>query len=598
MADGLTRVESFPFDSRADGYDVDGYPVYDRAVGASMLRSTFEKFFTDGVFGTPADALQIEKAESGLAVTIRPGTFIIDGAMGGIPSTSDPMKITLERETVNGNIAYAIMLRIDNNDDTRSLYFRVAKGEAAASPVPPEPDRTSPNVYEYRLGYVVLPNGAKDMSSATVTNEKGTLMCPYAAPFEEIDLSEVVSDAQKQADAALDQYLEYVEEYYDLVLSAVDGTTAAHLQEQIDELKSSGGIAEAIDPNYLAYQDPDGDLVNKVGIVANAVGTRELKDAAVTEGKLADLSVTDMKLSYKIQDLLGIMTTEGWDYQKYLSYMNSLPSTAEKEAFVNKYVTSSTFQSWQLQNEVAFVNAAPASTQLKLARYIQWGTLDAETMFTTIKQLPAVAQPSVVGNTWNVNCGSYGVNKFKVIGINHDNMVSGGKALITMEATKPFILMEGVTSRSQYFGEYNQWPLSSTLEDLYSKIEETYKSRIVQVHKQKVVQGTDYNYSVKSYPVHAFTLSELEYAGSNTYGLPGWTESRYQYYAEGGSYVHEKNTTSDTGYMMLMRSPGIGGSQTYYPVMSFANYYGSPRLESGIQADANQTHCPAFCLNF
>lgn len=591
----LTRLESYPFDSNPPStYDDYGRPVYDRAVGARMLRYTYEQFFSDGVFGTPANALQIGKASTGLAVTVQPGMFIINGSIGAV--VSEPITLQLASSAPQGVVKYAIMLRYDNNQAYRSLYFRVVAGEAGGDA--PTPETGTPEVKEYRLGYVTVPSGSTDMGAATITNEKGTVTCPYSAPFEEIDLSEVVSDAQNQADAALDQYLDYVKEYYDLVLSAVDGTTAGHLQEQIDELKSSGGIADAIDPNYLAYQDPDGDLVNKVGIVENAVGTRELKDAAVTEDNLADLSVTDMKLSYKIQDLLGIMTTEGWDYQRYLDYMNSLTSTAEKEAFVNKYVTSSTFQSWPLQNEVAFVNAAPASTQLKLARYIQWGTLDVETMFTTIKQLPAVAQPSVVGNAWNVNCGSYGVNKFKVIGINHDNMVSGGKALITMEATTPFILMKGVTSRSQYFGEYDQWPLSSTLEDLYSKIEETYKSRIVQVYKQKIVQGSNYNYSIKTYPVHAFTLSELEYAGSNTYGMPGWTESRYQYYAEGGSYVHEKNETSDTGDMMLMRSPGIGGNQTYYPVMSFSNYYGKPRLESGIQADANQTHCPAFCLNF
>lgn len=594
-AGNLTRLESYPFDSNPPTtYDDYGRPVYDRAVGARMLRYTYEQFFSDGVFGTPANALQIGKASTGLAVTIQPGMFIINGSVGAV--VGEPITLQLASSAPQGVVKYAIMLRYDNNQAYRSLYFRVVAGEAGGDV--PEPESGTPEVKEYRLGYVTVPSGSADMSAATVTNEKGTVVCPYSAPFEEVDLSEVVADAQNQANAALDQYLKYVKEYYDLVLSAVDGTTAGHLQEQIDELKSSGGIADAIDPNYLAYQDPDGDLVNKVGIVENAVGTRELKDAAVTEDNLADLSVTDMKLSYKIQDLLGIMTTEGWNYQRYLDHMNGLPSTAEKEAFVNTYVTSSTFQSWSLTNEIAFVNAAPASTQLKLARYIQWGALDVETMFTTIKQLPAVAQPSVVGNAWNVDCGSYGVNKFKVIGINHDNMVSGGKALITMEATKPFILMKGVTSRSQYFGEYDQWPLSSTLEDLYSKIEETYKSRIVQVYKQKIVQGSNYNYSVKAFPVHAFTLSELEYAGSNTYGTPGWTESRYQYYAEGGSYVHEKNTTSDTGYMMLLRSPGIGGNQTYYPVMSFANYYGSPRLDSGIQADANQTHCPAFCLNF
>lgn len=297
MADGLTRVESFPFDSRADGYDVDGYPVYDRAVGASMLRSTFEKFFTDGVFGTPADALQIEKADSGLAVTIRPGTFIIDGAMGGIPATSDPMKITLESGTVNGNTAYAIMLRIDNNEDTRSLYFRVAKGEASASPVPPEPDRTSLNVYEYRLGYVVLPNGAKDMSSATITNEKGTALCPYAAPFEEIDLSEIVSDAKNQAVEAMTVLLEEFTKYKGVVDSALDDSTATYLQQQITELQQSQGVdlSTEVDDETIEYSQVGVDAKKFLRVKDGGIDLDALAQAVVnrllpeTLGNLGDV---------------------------------------------------------------------------------------------------------------------------------------------------------------------------------------------------------------------------------------------------------------------------------------------------------------------
>lgn len=156
----ITRVESFPFDSKADGYDADGYPVYDRAVGAAMLRSVFEKYFSDGVFGEPADALQIKKAATGLAVTINPGIFIINGAMGGWRTSSDPATITLTQSAPQGNTAYGIMLRYDENDTEgtgRSLSVRVVAGDAASSPQPPAPDQTSPGVMEYRLGYVVVP---------------------------------------------------------------------------------------------------------------------------------------------------------------------------------------------------------------------------------------------------------------------------------------------------------------------------------------------------------------------------------------------------------------------------------------------------------
>lgn len=263
----IARIESFPFDSSPDGYDDDGYPIYDRAVGAQILRDVFGRFFTGGVFGTPADALEIGKGESGLVATVKPGMFIINGAMGGI-SGDDPMTVTLDAEAPKGKIAYGIMLRYNESDDTatgenvgRSLSIRVVKGDASADPTPPAPDRETPGVYEYRLGYVTVPSGATDLSGATVTNEKGTEVCPYAAPFEEIDLSAVVNDAKGQAaqiTEAVRQYGEmfknnvnqsiseleqYLNENMEFIDSAINGTTAGHLQQQIDAIK----IAELTD---------------------------------------------------------------------------------------------------------------------------------------------------------------------------------------------------------------------------------------------------------------------------------------------------------------------------------------------------------------
>ena len=230
----LSRVESFPFDSRSDGYDADGYPVYDRAVGASMLRETFKKFFSDGVFPSPGDALQISKG-SGLTVTIQPGIFIIRGAMGGY--ITDAHSLTLDTAAPQGNIAYGIMLRYDETEQHRSCYLRVVRGDAGSSPKPPAPDQSTPGVMEYRLGYVTVPSGATDLTSATVTNEKGLASCPYAAPFEEIDVSEVIAQIQADAQVVYDNFMGQLDSYLQLIASALDDTTAGYLQNQINDLK-------------------------------------------------------------------------------------------------------------------------------------------------------------------------------------------------------------------------------------------------------------------------------------------------------------------------------------------------------------------------
>lgn len=230
----LERLESFPFDSKFDGYSDDGYPVYDRAVGASMLRETFKQFFSDGVFGTPADAWQITKVD-GLSVKVAPGTAII---RGGIASTTEAVTLKLADSAPQGKVTYSIFLRVDDNEEYRSLYLRVSEGEASSTPAPANPDNDAA-VKELRLGYVVVPSGATDLTDAEIVNEKGSAVCPYAAPFEEIDLDGILSDVRNQSEQHCRAFLAYLSANMDFIASAIDETTAGHLSNRIAALEAT-----------------------------------------------------------------------------------------------------------------------------------------------------------------------------------------------------------------------------------------------------------------------------------------------------------------------------------------------------------------------
>ena len=278
LPEGVTLVDSFPFDSNPQLItDVNGYLRGDRSVDAWTMQDTFAQFFTDGVFGTPANALQISKASTGLAVVIQPGMFVIHGGMGGIKQDSGPLTLTLDTGAAAGNVCYGIMLRYDNNANMRSLGFRVVKGTAGATPQPPAPDQTSENIMEYRLGYVTVQNGATDLSGATVHNEKGTAVCPYAAPFVPLDLSAITDDAKEQAQEATDAFLLYAQKYYDLVASALDGTTAGELEEQIN----------AITP---------ANFVDNVTLSQTSAGKMQVKDSGISTAKIQSGAVTKDKL--------------------------------------------------------------------------------------------------------------------------------------------------------------------------------------------------------------------------------------------------------------------------------------------------------------
>lgn len=281
---GLVRLESFPFDSRFDGYDDDGYPVYDRAVGASMLRSIYNRFFSNGVFPSPPDGLQLSKGD-GLTITVQPGIAIINGGIGGVVGSR--ATLVLDEAPPQGKTAYAIFARSDINEEARSLYLRVAKGEPGTTPKIPTPEDL-PGICEIRIGYVVVPSGATDLSEAEVVNEKGTEACPFAAPFATVDLSGVVNEVRKGAQQALDDLKDAVSSDLGLLESALDGSTAGHLQTQINALKSGGAVSS----DGLA----DGAVTARK-MASGAVGTNNVKDDAITSAKLAPEAVTLGKIA-------------------------------------------------------------------------------------------------------------------------------------------------------------------------------------------------------------------------------------------------------------------------------------------------------------
>ena len=283
----MTRLTSFPFTSHDDGYDAAGYPVYDRAVDSRVLRATFAKFFTNGVFPSPGTALQIGKADTGLAVTVQPGICIINGAMGGVEG-DDPITLTLDTAAPQGNVCYAVMLRFDNTDsfaDSRSILLNVVRGDAGENPTPPVPDTSTPEVRELRLGYVEVPSGATDLSAATVHNEKGLEVCPYAAPFEEIDMSGVTADAQASAQAALTALMQFIDTNKALVQSALDDTTAGNLQNQITALQeqlSNLDFSTMVDNVTIEYTQELGDPSKLLRVKNGGIGQEQI-DTAYTQ---------------------------------------------------------------------------------------------------------------------------------------------------------------------------------------------------------------------------------------------------------------------------------------------------------------------------
>ena len=393
----LARVESFPFDSRADGYDADGYPVYDRAVGATMLRETFRKFFSDGVFPSPGTALQISKG-AGLTVTIDPGVFIINGAMGGY--LTDAHSLTLDTAAPQGNVCYGIMLRYDETEQHRSCYLRVVRGDAASTPQPPAPDQSTPGVMEYRLGHVTVPSGATDLSGATVTSEKGSSVCPFAAPFEKIDMTGVTADARAAAQEALNQLAAYIETNKGLVESALDGTAAGYLQQQINELSSQISeidLADSVDNVTIEYANDSTSTEGKLRVMKGGISQENLSTQLQIDLGIIDTGSMDFDEIYDLLDgassdsqenLVGLLsadTINAWTDQQIIQMMGILEPTPQS-TFAGK-LTTSKVSGMSTNDLIQLLDAADGSaketveSKITASEYGSWTASDIVTIY-------------------------------------------------------------------------------------------------------------------------------------------------------------------------------------------------------------------------
>ena len=462
ISDGTVvhTLDAFPFDSSPNLVTtVQGYRRGDRAVDAWTMQRTFAQFFSDGVFGTPADAFQIAKASSGLAVTIQPGMAVIQGAMGGIKDSDGAMTLTLDTGAVAGNVCYGIMLRYDNNSSVRSLGIRAVKGVAGSNPQPPAPDTTSAGVMELRLGYVTVPNGATDLSNATVTNEKGTDVCPYAAPFVPLDVSSIVADAQAGALEALQSLLAYFEKYRDAIDAALDDSAVTYLQQQITALQeqlSNTDLSGSVDNESIVYTTKPPSIVeNKLMVKDMGIGTEHLKDKSVTQAKLGD------DVASFIQNV--VKPQPGKDIGAY---------------------------SWQELIEMAN------------DQDIELSDLDY-----------------LIGQSRNISITGYGTFAFQLIGIGHDSLASGGTSKLLTFQSVAIVCDHNMNGSNTTSGGWASSAMRTFMNgELLSKFPQYVQDVIVEVKKPYCATA---NGATQYSNDKLFIASEKEIFGTSSYGNDG-----------------------------------------------------------------------------
>lgn len=219
-------MRSMPWDSIIQGVDEEtGYAILDRVSSASDLREVYKTFFSNGVFLNDENAFHVVPGD-GMNVIVSPGKCCIEGTVGWEQSE----RVLALPSSSSQDFIATIVLRWNANVEMRNIDFYVKAGTAAEVPVRPSLTR-SETVWELGICDVFIAKNSGAVSAARITDTRlQTERCGAVTPFATIDTSTFYDQLQAQTQIAVD-----------LAQSAIDGTIAGNLQNQITANKTPAG---------------------------------------------------------------------------------------------------------------------------------------------------------------------------------------------------------------------------------------------------------------------------------------------------------------------------------------------------------------------
>ena len=211
---------SFPFDNKSAteqdrNIDSDTFAEYLKSLTGGQ----------NGVFAEVGTKLQVT-AGTGMTVLVNPGDGFIEG------------RLFIENSTRELQVQASESLdRIDTvvvrlNKEQRLIDLYIVKGTSATVPTAPALTRAG-GIYELGIANVYVPKLTSNITQERISDTRlNTERCGIAPVLGEID----TQGLYEQYQASLDAFL-------GLVDTAIDGTTAGHLQSQIDVLTENVEIS-------------------------------------------------------------------------------------------------------------------------------------------------------------------------------------------------------------------------------------------------------------------------------------------------------------------------------------------------------------------
>lgn len=176
-----------------------------------------------------------------------------------------------------------------------------------------------------------------------------------------------------------------------------------------------------------------------------------------------------------------------------------------------------------------------------------------------------------VGDSKTVNIG--GTNyEVQIIGFNHDDKVSGGKAAYSFQLVDCLNQTQQMNTSNTNTGGWNGSAMRGRMSTYKSQLPAALRN-VIKTVKKKSGTGGGSSSGTQQTNDDLFLLSEIEIFGTTTYSVAG-EGTQYEWYKAGNSRIKKVNGSA---YDWWERSPRSGSTDIFCGVDSSggANYYGA-----------------------
>ena len=304
----------YPIDSHVT-FNSQGIPSYDRAISSEPLRKLIKSLFSDGVLPNPSTNMQVQAGE-GMTVIVNPGFAICNGCM---KLEEKARTLVVQASSTSLDRIDTVILRLNNNEDVRSLDFYVLQGTPATNPVRPSLTQND-TIWEIGLADIFIASNTSVITNQRITDTRyETARCGIISSISEFDTTTLYQQVQADLDefkdvseadftawitltkADFDNWMNTEKSDFDAwfktIQSQLSGNVAANLQAQIGYLPS------------LETQDKT-DLVRAINELTtklsklNSDGTIDFSNVGSKPTTLSGYGITDAYTKTEVNNKL------------------------------------------------------------------------------------------------------------------------------------------------------------------------------------------------------------------------------------------------------------------------------------------------------